>query len=733
MAVAVLTFALRRRSAHVRYLLWLIVLAKCLVPPLYVVPLYVLPTVVPGGTPDSLPLLEWLAAHSGSPPPASPEGSSVAVRESVPTDRTMQARGRRLSTCGWLGALWIAGVVTYLTVNLLRALRGHRRLRKNRRLLPDDMRADITETLLAYGLKRHPKVWIVENVGQPFVWGLLRGSIYVPTSLLSIGRHEHRRDVLAHELSHMVRFDAGVNVLQVVAQAVFWFHPLVWWANRKIRVEREKCCDETAIARLHTQAKDYCSAVVETLANMKKSPRPVPSLAIAGPLKDIEERIRTMLQPGREFRRHAGLRMALAVLLLATFTVPTTLVLCAKGGTEQATSVSDEGLSLGSGERTPAGASAARLGDLIRTFQDPNVNGRSMFGHSVTVIGNDVLVGAPMNKVAYLFDGSTGRLMRTFVPPDPTKAGLFGFCVGGVGQDVLIADLAYRADPNGQPPGEAYLFNGHTGELLRTFANPQPDNYMLFGRAVAGMGDGRVILQAVSKDMTTDVTFLLDAPTGKVLHVFQQPKSKNVGGDETWVTAIDDQIWIGAMCDDTGAEKAGAVYVFDGATGKPVRTFLNPNPSPYALFGNCIAFSANRVLIGAALATIDGRRSGAVYLFERGTGELLRSFMNPSPSEAGKYDSTGPHGDYFGRSVAWVGNSVLIGTTWDDTGAKAAGVAYLFDGATGRLLHKFANPNPVENAHFGVQVAALGNNILVAARDLGGRMSGTVYLFKGTD
>ena len=83
--------------------------------------------------------------------------------------------------------------------------------------------------------------------------------------------------------------------------------------------------------------------------------------------------------------------------------------------------------------------------------------------------------------------------------------------------------------------------------------------------------------------------------------------------------------------------------------------------------------------------------------------------------------------------MAFVGNNVLIGVTWDDTGAEQAGVAYLFDGTTGKLLHKFVNPNPVAKAHFGVQVAALGNNILIAARDREGGSRATVYLFKGID
>ena len=232
-----------------------------------------------------------------------------------------------LSRSGWLGALWFAGAGAAMTVNLLRALRGHHWLRKSRKPLPAEVQAAAVEMLRACGVGKTPRIWMVEGVGQPFVWGLVRGHIYVPLGFLGIENPQHRQNVLAHELSHIVRFDAAVNFLQVIAQAIFWFHPLVWWANRRIRVEREKCCDETAVARLGTPAKDYCSAVVETLAKMKKSTRPVPSLAVAGPVKNVEERIRAMLRPGREFYKHPSLPVAAVVVLMSLLAVPTTLVL----------------------------------------------------------------------------------------------------------------------------------------------------------------------------------------------------------------------------------------------------------------------------------------------------------------------------------------------------------------------------------------------------------------------
>ncbi|MEN6574856.1 MAG: M56 family metallopeptidase [Phycisphaerales bacterium] len=333
--VAAATFALRRRSAHVRYLLWLIVVAKCLVPPLHVVPLQVLPS--PDASAETMVAASLPALTPEPSAPSNPVSHDSydttpmqVMEEPAFVPPIPQAPSRQWSTSAWLGMFWIVGAGVYLMMNLLRALRGHYRLRRTRKPLPADARADAANLLGPYGVHRLPRIWIMEGVGQPFVWGLLRGSIYVPPGFLTIENPVHRRDILAHELSHVLRFDAAVNAIQVIAQGLFWFHPFVWWANRMIRREREKCCDEMVIARTGTTPKDYSTAIVEALARAKESACPAPSLAVASPLKHIEERIRTLLTPGRRFYRRPSLVVAMLVVLVALLAVPTAFVLTAK-------------------------------------------------------------------------------------------------------------------------------------------------------------------------------------------------------------------------------------------------------------------------------------------------------------------------------------------------------------------------------------------------------------------
>lgn len=332
--VALASYVLRNRSAHIRYLLWLIVLAKCLVPPVHTVPLAILPQDSDAGLPSAGRPYEGHAMHaetfergaltserlaSEQEDPAQTEAKSVEIpRVSTVAPATLAG----FTFVQLLAIAWMVGCGVYLAFNLLRVLRTNYWLWRKRRVLPAKLQQEIKNLLSGCGFTRFPRIWLVHGIGQPFVWGLLRGSIYLPPNFGNIRDPKHRRSVLGHELSHVLRFDAAVNFLQVIGQAIFWFHPLVWWANKKIRTEREKCCDEMAVARLNALPGDYSSAVVEILAAGNKSTRPVPSLAVAGPVKNIEERIRTIMTPGKKFYRRPGLRSVAVLLLVALVSVP---------------------------------------------------------------------------------------------------------------------------------------------------------------------------------------------------------------------------------------------------------------------------------------------------------------------------------------------------------------------------------------------------------------------------
>jgi ankyrin repeat protein/beta-lactamase regulating signal transducer with metallopeptidase domain len=324
--IAAISFVLKNKSAHVRYLLWLIVLAKCIVPPLFAVPLAILPPERPGLLTLPMPSQAEMTTSIPEIPQREPP---ITVKPIVTSQRTV-----RPTPAQTVALLWLTGAAVFLLVAIGKAIRTNRWLKRRRRNIPANVKNAIERAFTEFGLKKYPRVWLIEGIGQPFVWGLFRGSIYLPAKFASNGSGSFRRDLLGHELCHILRFDAAANLLQVISQAIFWFHPFVWWANKRIRAEREKCCDEMAIARIGVTPKDYSTAIVNILVSEYESTRPVPSLAIAGPVKNIEERIKTMLRPGKKFYKRPSLIAATVVLLLALLIVPTALVLTARAETK---------------------------------------------------------------------------------------------------------------------------------------------------------------------------------------------------------------------------------------------------------------------------------------------------------------------------------------------------------------------------------------------------------------
>jgi hypothetical protein len=279
---------------------------------------------------------------------------------------------------------------------------------------------------------------------------------------------------------------------------------------------------------------------------------------------------------------------------------------------------------------------------LITTFTNPTPASGDFFGHSVAAVGSDRVLVASFEP--YLFS-TNGTLLTTFTNPSPP--GAFGTSVAALGTDrVLIA--AYRSDAGATQAGRAYLFRTN-GALLTTFTNPTPADYDLFGYSMAAMGNDRVL--------------------------------------------------ISAPFDNTGAEDAGAVYLFS-TNGTLLRTFANPTPAYGDQFGYSItAVGSDRVLIGALYDNTGAPYAGAAYLF-RTNGTLLTTFTNPTPALQ----------DLFGISVASVGSDrVLIGAHGDDTGAANAGAAYLFM-TNGTLLTTFTNPTPATDDQFGHVVAAVGSD-----------------------
>ena len=84
-------------------------------------------------------------------------------------------------------------------------------------------------------------------VHVPTIVGWLRPVILLPASVITGLPAAHLDAVLAHELAHVRRHDYLVNSLQAIVETLLFYHPVVWWCSRQIRIEREHCCDDIVV------------------------------------------------------------------------------------------------------------------------------------------------------------------------------------------------------------------------------------------------------------------------------------------------------------------------------------------------------------------------------------------------------------------------------------------------------------------------------------------------------
>ena len=351
---------------------------------------------------------------------------------------------------------------------------------------------------------------------------------------------------------------------------------------------------------------------------------------------------------------------------------------------------------------------------LAKTILSPTPTGGGFFGQALAVAGNNFVVGSrdcieTACGAVHVFD-SNGNLVRSIFPPTSGTFSFtaFGDSVGAQGSNILVGDTL--EDTAGDDAGAAYLFDGATGNLLQTFLNPNPApgapfSRDFFGDSVTGFGDD-VLVSAPREDLAGDDTgavYLFDGATGQLLRTFVSPTPDVGDVFGSAIATVGNHIAIAAAFDATAAVNGGAVYLFD-ANGNLITTIVSPQPVEFSQFGNALAAFGDDLLVTEPRGFTGDLRAGVVHLFDGDTGALIRSYFNPTPVAF----------ELFGNSVAASGNNVLIGALRNERG-PSAGAAYLFDGTTAQLTATLINPKRGVTDSFANQVALIGDNLLISS------------------
>jgi len=374
-------------------------------------------------------------------------------------------------------------------------------------------------------------------------------------------------------------------------------------------------------------------------------------------------------------------------------------------------------------------AQAATRFVLVKTIISPTPSGGSFFGQAMAVAGDKFVVGSrdcteTACGAVHVFD-SNGNFVRSIFPPTAATFSFtaFGDSVGAMGSNILVGDTL--DDTAGEDAGAAYLFDGTTGNLLQTFLNPNPDHPPFsrdfFGNSVTGFGDD-VLVSAPDEDIAgedTGAVYLFDGATGQLLRTFLSPTPDVDDLFGSAIAVVGNNIAIAASLDSTAAVNGGTVYLFDG-NGNLITTIVSPQPVQFGSFGDALAAFGNNLLIAEQRGFTGNLRAGVVHLFDGTTGAFIRSYFNPTPENF----------EFFGNSLAVSGNNILVGALRNIKGNSFLGAAYLLNGTTGGLIETFLNPDPSVQDSFAQQVALIGNSVLIASPSEPSNGSGVAYLFQ---
>ena len=198
---------------------------------------------------------------------------------------------------GWIVALWFLGVITMA----LWLVTGWLRIQSLKRRYVEPALESVTRNVRRLarelGIQRSIRVLQSHVLETPVTFGWLRPIILLPASALAGLSPQQLEAILAHELSHIRRHDYLLNLIQSALETVFFYHPALWWVSRKIRVERENCCDDCAVALCGDRL-----VYAQALTSLEEL-RAAPTLAAAATGGSLLGRIRRLVGAPSEVHR----------------------------------------------------------------------------------------------------------------------------------------------------------------------------------------------------------------------------------------------------------------------------------------------------------------------------------------------------------------------------------------------------------------------------------------------
>jgi bla regulator protein BlaR1 len=304
-----LALALRHNRATVRYGVWLAASVKFLIPF------------------SALSLIGSQLGWGSSTPAGRPDLTIVidAIGQpfsAIPATNLARAGGEavlgRQPLLLVLGAIWLSGCAVILVSWLIRWQQVAATVRHGSPVEGGREVDTIRRLQQMAGIRKPIAVVSSTTSLEPGMFGIIRPVLLWPASIAERLDDRQVEAILAHEVSHVRRRDNLAAALHMLVEALFWFHPLVWWIGARLVDERERACDEEVV-RLGSDPQTYAESILKTCQLYVESPL----LCVAGVTgSDLKRRIERIMKNEAGAPLNAWRKILIAAMAIVTLASP---------------------------------------------------------------------------------------------------------------------------------------------------------------------------------------------------------------------------------------------------------------------------------------------------------------------------------------------------------------------------------------------------------------------------
>ena len=310
------TLLMRGFSAYARKMIWVAALAGLILMPVMAAfsPVWNL-SIIPGiGEPSGAYSYENPGTESGKEMavgPVQPDRASSSASASAP--------GWDPGNIHWSEALllaWAFGAVV-MTIWFLFTQMVIRRVVRGAVPAEGRLLEESEGISASMGLQRDVRLLLSDRLKTAFTTGVIKPKIILPATSAAWSR-ERVQLVLSHELTHVKRRDAWIELFAHVATTIHWFNPLVWIAVKQLRIERERDCDN-AVLNSGARPSEYASLLMDIAADLGNSARPAWEVVTISQGSNLKDRLLCILNPS--INRSTGSRRAAMIAVVLGFTM----------------------------------------------------------------------------------------------------------------------------------------------------------------------------------------------------------------------------------------------------------------------------------------------------------------------------------------------------------------------------------------------------------------------------